>query len=123
MAHGAGPKNEPLEQPRLVGGHANVHGTTGRTRQSLKKGGNTPTSSVTSSDILKVSRESGAKTVLNTVAVNLRNCPPFASAEKSDPAGRGKMEQLRREAATAESQSDLREAIKRLEEAVLLDPK
>jgi tetratricopeptide (TPR) repeat protein len=34
-------------------------------------------------DILKIAHKSGAKVVLSTVAVNLRDCPPFASMHKS----------------------------------------
>ena len=35
-------------------------------------------------DIIKIAQKSGAKVVLSTVAVNMRNCPPFASMHRSD---------------------------------------
>ena len=57
-------------------------------------------------DILKAGLESGARIVLSTVAVNLKDCPPFASA--ANPAlpqsGRQTFEQLCAEGERAEEQ-------------------
>ena len=35
-------------------------------------------------DICDIARRAGAEVVLSTVAVNLRDCPPFASRHRSD---------------------------------------
>jgi len=35
-------------------------------------------------DIVKTAQKSGAKVILSTVAVNLKNCPPFASLNRAD---------------------------------------
>jgi tetratricopeptide (TPR) repeat protein len=60
-------------------------------------------------DIVQAGLGSGAKILLNTVAVNLRDCPPFASSANTNltPADRVQFEQLFTNALQAESSGDL----------------
>ena len=75
-------------------------------------------------DILKTGLDSGAKVVLSTVAVNLKDCPPFASAADPDvpQGGRDKFEQLCAEGDRAEEQGLWTQAVERYEQAAVLDP-
>ncbi len=76
-------------------------------------------------DILRAGLRSGAKVVLSTVAVNLKDCPPFASW--SDPhlpaADRAACAQLDAEASAAEAQDRFAEAAQLSERAVRLNPR
>jgi hypothetical protein len=53
--------------------------------------------------------DSGAKILLNTVAVNLKDCPPFASLTNSNlpAAERAQFDQFYAEACSAEARNDL----------------
>lgn len=75
-------------------------------------------------DILRAGVDSGAKIVLNTVAVNLKDCPPLASEPSTElaPAGRANCDQFSAEAKTAEDKGDAAAAANCLEQAVALDP-
>ena len=59
-------------------------------------------------DIVKVGLDSGAKILLNTVAVNLKDCPPLASLTNASltAAQRAQFDQLLSEAGTDEAQSN-----------------
>jgi tetratricopeptide (TPR) repeat protein len=60
-------------------------------------------------DIIRAGLDSGAKILLNTVAVNLKDCPPFASLTNSNlpPAERARFDQFYAQACSAEAQHDL----------------
>ena len=75
-------------------------------------------------DILRAGLESGARIVLSTVAVNLRDCPPFASAADSGlPQGRREtFEQLCADGNRAEEQGLWAQTLGRYEQAAALDP-
>src|SRR6267378_13812 len=75
-------------------------------------------------DILRTGLRAGANVLLSTVAVNLKDCPPFASVLNTNlPAEeRGKYDQFYAEAVAAESQGNLSDAEKRYEEAAKLEP-
>jgi tetratricopeptide (TPR) repeat protein len=75
-------------------------------------------------DIVQAGLDSGAKIVLNTVAVNLRDCPPFASLSNSNlpPADRARFEQLYAEGVAASAQSNAALATQRFEQAAKFDP-
>ena len=75
-------------------------------------------------DILKAGLDSGAKVVLSTVAVNLRDCPPFASAaDPGVPQGRHEaFEQLCAEGDRAEEQGLWTQAVGQYEQAAAVDP-
>jgi tetratricopeptide (TPR) repeat protein len=75
-------------------------------------------------DIVKVGLDSGAKILLNTVAVNLKDCPPFASLANSNlpAAERAKFDKLYAEACSAEAQNNDAEAARKFEPAAALDP-
>jgi tetratricopeptide (TPR) repeat protein len=76
-------------------------------------------------DILRAGLESGARIVLSTVAVNLRDCPPFASAADSGlPQGRREtFEQLCAEGNRTEEQGLWVQTVGRYEQAAALDPR
>jgi tetratricopeptide (TPR) repeat protein len=76
------------------------------------------------SDILRAGVNAKAKIVLNTIAVNLKDSPPFASVLNSNaPApDRDKFEEALAKARTRESQRDFLEAAKFYDEAVKLQP-
>ena len=63
-------------------------------------------------DILRAGRESGVNILLNTVAVNLEDCPPFASqpATNIPAAGRAVWDRIYASAATAQDQGDFGKA-------------
>jgi tetratricopeptide (TPR) repeat protein len=75
-------------------------------------------------DIVRAGLGSGAKILLNTVAVNLQDCPPFASLEKSNlPAtDRAQFGKLYAGAQQAEAQSNFVAAAQFCESAAKLDP-
>ena len=75
-------------------------------------------------EILKAGLNSGAKVVVSTVAVNLKDCPPFASAADPDlPQGRREtFEQLCADGNRAEEQCLWTQAVGRYEQAAALDP-
>src|SRR5260221_2899081 len=74
-------------------------------------------------DIVKVGLDSGAKILLNTVAVNLKDCPPFASLVNSNmpAAQRAKFDKWYAEACSAEAQNNEAEAACKFEQAATLD--
>ncbi len=75
-------------------------------------------------DILKAGVNSGAKVLLSTVAVNLKDCPPFASELGGHvaPAARAAYEQLCAQASAAEAQGNFAEAARAYEQAGRLCP-
>lgn len=75
-------------------------------------------------DIVRAGLDSGAKVLLNTVAVNLKDCAPFASLLNSNlPAtDRARFNQLVASGVQAEDQGRLDEAIQQFTSAGQLDP-
>lgn len=75
-------------------------------------------------DIVKVGLDSGAKILLNTVAVNLKDCAPFASMVNSNlpPAERAQFDQSFADGVQAENQSNFVEAAQQFESAARIDP-
>jgi tetratricopeptide (TPR) repeat protein len=75
-------------------------------------------------DILRAGLDSGAKVILNTVAVNLKDCPPFASLSNSNrpPSQRAAFEQLYADASAASAQSNQVAAVPLFEQAAKVDP-
>ena len=75
-------------------------------------------------DIVKAGLNSGAKILLNTVAVNLKDCAPFASIVSSNlpPADRTQFAQFFKEGVQAEEQDDFVRAARQYESAARLDP-
>jgi tetratricopeptide (TPR) repeat protein len=75
-------------------------------------------------DILRAGIKCNAKIILNTVAVNLKDSPPFASLLNSNapPADREKFENALAKARARESQRDFVEAANFFDEATLLQP-
>jgi tetratricopeptide (TPR) repeat protein len=75
-------------------------------------------------DILQAGLESGARVVLNTVAVNLKDCSPFASLPPArlPAAERAACQRLAAEAAQAQQQGRYREAAGQFAEAAKLQP-
>ena len=76
-------------------------------------------------DIVRAGLGSGAKILLNTVAVNLQDCPPFASVTNNNlpPADRSQFEQFYSGAQTAAAQSNFVAAAQLCESAAKLDPR
>jgi len=76
-------------------------------------------------DILRAGLDSGAKIILNTVAVNLKDCPPFASLSDSNlpAAERTLYEGDYADGCRAEEQGRFSEAAQRFEDAAKLEPK
>jgi len=76
-------------------------------------------------DIVKAGLNSGAKILLNTVAVNLKDCAPFASLVNSNlpTADRAQFDQLFTDGVRAEDQGNFAEAAQKFESAAKLDPK
>lgn len=74
-------------------------------------------------DIVSAGLDSGAKVLLNTVAVNLRDCPPFASLQNTNlsPADRLRFEQLYTNATQAVITGDLAGAEQFYAQAARLD--
>jgi tetratricopeptide (TPR) repeat protein len=75
-------------------------------------------------DIVKAGLDSGAKVLLNTVAVNLKDCPPFASLASSNlPAtNRAQFDKLMSEARQLQAQNNFAEAAQKFSQAAGLDP-
>jgi tetratricopeptide (TPR) repeat protein len=75
-------------------------------------------------DIVRAGTGSGAKVLLNTVAVNLKDCPPFASlTNKTLPvADLAQFEEIYSAGCTAEAQTNFAEAAQKFERAAKLDP-
>ena len=75
-------------------------------------------------DIVQAGLDSGAKVLLNTMAVNLKDCPPFGSLSNSNllAADRALFEQLYAEGVAASAQSNAGLAAQRFEQAAKLDP-
>jgi len=76
-------------------------------------------------DIVQAGLKSGAKVILNTMSVNLRDCPPFASMSNSNlPATElAKFSELFTAARAAESASNYVEAAKLFDQATQIDPR
>ena len=76
-------------------------------------------------DIVKVGLDSGAKILLNTVAVNLKDCAPFASLVNTNlpAAERASYDQFFADGAEAENQGHFVEAVQNFDSAAKLDPK
>lgn len=74
-------------------------------------------------DIVRVGLDSGAKVLLNTVAVNLKDCPPFASVtnRQLSPADRAEFDRLFATARQAAAQSNYLLAGQLFEQAGKLD--
>ena len=74
-------------------------------------------------DILQAGFGAGARILLNTVAVNLRDCPPFASATNPAlaPADRARFEQLYSDAQQAQAASNFVASARLCESAAQLD--
>jgi tetratricopeptide (TPR) repeat protein len=75
-------------------------------------------------DIVKAGLDSGAKILLNTVAVNLKDCPPFASLANTNlPAmERARFDAIYAEACLDEARSNNAAAAQEFEEAARVDP-
>jgi tetratricopeptide (TPR) repeat protein len=75
-------------------------------------------------DILRAGHNSGAGIILNTVSVNLKDCPPFASLPSSTlaPADREKCERLCADGRAAEMKGDWKLAAADFGDAGALDP-
>jgi tetratricopeptide (TPR) repeat protein len=75
-------------------------------------------------DILRAGRDAGVRVILNTVAVNLTDCSPFASIPSSSlrPADRAAWEQLMSDAGKARQQGRLEEGARKFEQAAQLQP-
>ncbi len=75
-------------------------------------------------DIVKAGLNSGAKILLNTVAVNLRDCPPFASLANSNlpAADLAQFNELYTNGCAAEGQGDFTVAAQKFEQASKFDP-
>ena len=76
-------------------------------------------------DIVRAGVNSGAKVLLNTVAVNLKDCPPFASMSGShlSAADRAQFEQLYTNGMQAAAQKESAKAAELFERAAQLDAK
>ena len=75
-------------------------------------------------DILKAGLDSGAKILLNTVAVNLKDCAPFASLSNGNLPSADRIEFDRRfqTGVKAQNQGDFAQAAQEFESASRLDP-
>jgi tetratricopeptide (TPR) repeat protein len=75
-------------------------------------------------DIVRVGLGSGAKILLNTMAVNLKDCPPFASLTNSNlpAADRAQFDQLFSAACADEAQTNFAGAAHQFARAAKLDP-
>jgi tetratricopeptide (TPR) repeat protein len=76
-------------------------------------------------EIVRLGVNSGAKVLLNTVAVNLKDCPPLASMTDSQlsPADRTQFEQLYTNGVQAATQKEFSRAAELFEQAARLDEK
>ncbi|HVM49560.1 MAG TPA: hypothetical protein VMU04_16140, partial [Candidatus Acidoferrum sp.] len=75
-------------------------------------------------DILRAGLNSGARVILNTVAVNLKDCPPFVSLTNSNlpPADRSAWEKAYADGCRAATNGSPAEAVRAFEQACRLDP-
>jgi tetratricopeptide (TPR) repeat protein len=75
-------------------------------------------------DIVRTGIDAGAQVLLSTVAVNLKDCPPFASLTNTNllPAQRIQFEQLSSEASALEKQRQFAEAAGHYARAAAIDP-
>jgi Flp pilus assembly protein TadD len=75
-------------------------------------------------DILKAGRDSGAKIVLSTVAVNLKDCPPFGTVSGPDlaSADRAAYEKLCQDGTAAQTQGRFAEAESAFQRATAMYP-
>ncbi len=75
-------------------------------------------------DIVRAGLDAGAKILLNTVAVNLKDCPPFASLTNSNlpAADRAQFEKLFSAAVADEAQTNFAGAAQEFAAAAKLDP-
>jgi tetratricopeptide (TPR) repeat protein len=76
-------------------------------------------------DILRAGLDSGAKIILNTVAVNLKDCPPFGSLSESNlpAAERTLYERNFLDGCRAEEHGRFSEATQQFEDAAKIEPK
>ena len=76
-------------------------------------------------DIVRAGLDSGAKVILNTMSVNLKDCPPFASLGNSNlpPADRALFDQAYSEGLAREKQGNDLAAAQSFEQAAKLDAK
>jgi len=74
-------------------------------------------------DVCKVARQAGAKVILSTVAVNLKDCPPLGSLHRADLADRDKRswEEIYGRAIKAEAEGRREEALQQYRVAERLD--
>ncbi len=75
-------------------------------------------------DIVRAGTGSGARVLLNTVAVNLKDCPPFASLTNQNltASDRAQFEKLYGEGCRLQNQGDCAGAAQQFEPAAKLDP-
>ena len=75
-------------------------------------------------DILRAGRDSGAKIVLSTVAVNLKDCPPFGTVSGPDlaSADRAAYEKLCQDGTAAQTQGRFAEALSAFQRATGMCP-
>ena len=76
-------------------------------------------------DIVQLGRAGGAKIILSTISVNLRDCPPFGSIGNSNlpAADRAKFDSLYASALLLQTNVQTRDAAQKFEQAAQLDPK
>src|SRR5439155_8901229 len=76
-------------------------------------------------DIVREGQSSGAKVVLSTVSVNLKDFPPFASLASSNvpPSEREQFQKLLAAGIIHEQEAQFRAAAESFEKAALIDPK
>lgn len=75
-------------------------------------------------DLVRCGQRSGARVILSTMAVNLKDCPPFASQDAAHlpPTEQAAVQRLLAEARTAEDQGQFSAAAARYQEALRLLP-
>lgn len=75
-------------------------------------------------DIVRLGLNSGAKVMLNTMSVNLKDCPPFASLANSNlpPSGIQSFQTLYAEGLKSEQDGDIVAAVQKFESAAQIDP-
>jgi len=76
-------------------------------------------------DIVQAGQQSGAKIVLSTMSVNLRECPPFGSLMNTNlpAADRAQFESLYASARASQAGDQLLDAARKFEQAACLEPK
>jgi tetratricopeptide (TPR) repeat protein len=75
-------------------------------------------------DIVDAGVDSGAQVILNTMSVNLKDCPPFASLTSSNlpTSDRQRFDQIFDEAKSLQAQSNFLAAVERFTQATHLEP-